>query len=90
MRLVDVQQHTGLSASLISKLDSMGQQLFSPPNVKGWPGGRSWLNTATVLARGQAPGGESDGRPVPFAQAETPGRAHDLRPGRRVNVDTVP
>ena len=29
----------------------MGQQLFGPPNVKGWPGGRSWLNTATVLAR---------------------------------------
>jgi hypothetical protein len=29
----------------------MGQQLFAPPNVKGWPGGRSWLNTSTVLER---------------------------------------
>jgi hypothetical protein len=29
----------------------MGQQLFAPPNVKGWEGGRSWLNTATILAR---------------------------------------
>jgi hypothetical protein len=29
----------------------MGQQLFAPPNVKGWPGGKSWLNTSTVLAR---------------------------------------
>ena len=29
----------------------MGQQLFSPPNVKGWPGGQAWLNTSTVLAR---------------------------------------
>jgi hypothetical protein len=29
----------------------MGQQLFAPPNVKGWPGGQTWLNTSTVLAR---------------------------------------
>jgi hypothetical protein len=29
----------------------MGQLLFAPPNVKGWPGGRSWLNTSTVLER---------------------------------------
>ena len=32
-------------------LGSMGQRLFEPPNVKGWPGGPSWLNTSTMLAR---------------------------------------
>jgi uncharacterized protein (DUF1800 family) len=31
----------------------MGQNLFSPPNVKGWPGGESWVNTNTLLARKQ-------------------------------------
>jgi len=31
----------------------MGQNLMSPPNVKGWPGGESWINTATLLARKQ-------------------------------------
>jgi uncharacterized protein (DUF1800 family) len=36
---------------LIDRLAAMGQQLFAPPNVKGWPGGRSWLNTSTVLER---------------------------------------
>ncbi|HVS37037.1 MAG TPA: DUF1800 domain-containing protein [Gemmataceae bacterium] len=36
---------------LVSRLEVMGQQLFAPPNVKGWPGGQSWLNTSTVLAR---------------------------------------
>src|SRR5262249_18346346 len=25
--------------------------LFAPPNVKGWPGGRTWLNTSTLLER---------------------------------------
>ena len=31
----------------------LGQNLFSPPNVKGWPGGESWINTATLLGRKQ-------------------------------------
>ena len=31
----------------------MGQNLFSPPNVKGWPGGEAWINTTTLLARKQ-------------------------------------
>jgi len=36
---------------LVPRLAAMGQRLFAPPNVKGWPGGRSWLNTSTVLER---------------------------------------
>ncbi len=36
---------------LVGRVDLMGQQLFAPPNVKGWPGGQAWLNTSTVLAR---------------------------------------
>jgi uncharacterized protein (DUF1800 family) len=39
------------SQVLVERLTAMGQQLFTPPNVKGWPGGRSWLNTSTLLAR---------------------------------------
>jgi uncharacterized protein (DUF1800 family) len=37
--------------ALAGPLEAMGQGLFAPPNVKGWPGGTSWLNTATVLTR---------------------------------------
>ncbi len=29
----------------------MGQILFDPPNVAGWPGGPAWLNSGTWLAR---------------------------------------
>ena len=32
---------------------AMGQNLFAPPNVKGWPGGDAWINTSTLLARKQ-------------------------------------
>lgn len=29
----------------------MGQDLFYPPNVFGWPGGRSWINSRALAAR---------------------------------------
>ena len=32
---------------------AMGQNLFAPPNVKGWPGGETWINSSTLLARKQ-------------------------------------
>ncbi len=32
-------------------LTRMGQRLFYPPNVAGWPGGMAWLRGSTVLAR---------------------------------------
>ncbi len=32
-------------------IERMGQDLFSPPNVGGWAGGKSWLSTRTVVAR---------------------------------------
>ncbi|MCE3221946.1 MAG: hypothetical protein K0S58_126, partial [Nitrospira sp.] len=30
----------------------LGQDLFDPPNVKGWPGGR-WITTSALLDRTQ-------------------------------------
>ena len=29
----------------------MGQILFNPPNVAGWPGGAKWINSSTILER---------------------------------------
>ncbi|MBL8511005.1 MAG: DUF1800 domain-containing protein [Betaproteobacteria bacterium] len=31
----------------------LGQNVFSPPNVKGWPGGEAWINSSTLLGRRQ-------------------------------------
>ncbi len=31
---------------------SLGQTLFDPPNVAGWPGGRTWITPAILLQRG--------------------------------------
>ena len=31
----------------------LGQNLFAPPNVKGWPGGERWIDASTLLGRKQ-------------------------------------
>jgi hypothetical protein len=33
------------------RLSEMGQELYNPPNVAGWPGGLSWMNSVTRLSR---------------------------------------
>ncbi len=35
----------------IASLRQMGQTPFNPPNVRGWVGGKSWINSATLAAR---------------------------------------
>jgi len=37
--------------ALAGACDLMGQDLFQPPNVKGWDGGRAWINTSTLFVR---------------------------------------
>jgi hypothetical protein len=47
---------------LLYTLKQMGQVPFQPPNVRGWPGGRMWINTSTLLARVNTAGRLLDGR----------------------------
>jgi uncharacterized protein (DUF1800 family) len=37
--------------TVLAAMRAMGQELFNPPNVAGWPGNRSWLNTDTIFTR---------------------------------------
>ncbi|HRP18727.1 MAG TPA: DUF1800 domain-containing protein [Ginsengibacter sp.] len=34
---------------------SLGQLLFYPPNVAGWPGGKSWIDSSTLMLRLRLP-----------------------------------
>lgn len=36
---------------LAERLKPLGQSLFYPPNVKGWAGGRAWINSSTLIGR---------------------------------------
>ncbi len=42
---------TSSGANLPGITTRMGQALFNPPNVAGWPGGTDWLNTTTWIER---------------------------------------
>jgi uncharacterized protein (DUF1800 family) len=35
----------------VNTLRSLGQMPFLPPNVKGWDGGKTWINASTLLQR---------------------------------------
>jgi len=43
----------GNEAGAAAAVAAMGQNLFSAPNVRGWPGGEAWINTQTLLVRKQ-------------------------------------
>lgn len=36
---------------LAEEVAELGQSPFYPPNVKGWDGGRTWINSSTLLGR---------------------------------------
>ncbi|MDO7884491.1 DUF1800 domain-containing protein [Hymenobacter cheonanensis] len=40
---------------LLGYQKALGQTLFMPPNVAGWPGGRAWIDSSSLLLRLQLP-----------------------------------
>ncbi|MBI2517744.1 MAG: DUF1800 domain-containing protein [Opitutae bacterium] len=42
-----------LPRRVLGALRQMGQMPFDPPNVRGWVGGRAWINSATLAVRHQ-------------------------------------
>jgi uncharacterized protein (DUF1800 family) len=44
---------TGDTLPFVLLARNLGQDLFSPPNVKGWPGGEAWITSNTLLERKQ-------------------------------------
>jgi len=62
----------------------LGQDLFNPPNVGGWPGGRSWLSARSLIGRANFAAALVEGRGVgrdatfdPIALANRFGRGRD-------------
>lgn len=47
-RVLEVQPNLTATAQVVA---SLGQDLFQPPTVKGWEGGRLWITSATMLKR---------------------------------------
>ena len=56
----DIGEKTYLNLS--TTLARLGQQLLHPPTVKGWDGGREWINDGTLLLRMQVAAGLTLGK----------------------------
>ena len=46
-----LEMSSNTNRDLSIRLGNLGEILFNPPNVKGWPGGRTWVSTSTVSLR---------------------------------------
>lgn len=51
LRALEAVRPTVSTRALARACERMGQSLFQPPNVAGWPGGMAWINTTALLAR---------------------------------------
>ena len=74
------------TVALAEEIALQGQDLFYPPNVGGWPGGRSWLepralvrraNFAAALVGGRLPGRSTTLTAESFAACHDKPRDHD-------------
>jgi uncharacterized protein (DUF1800 family) len=52
-RTIPVQFENDQALTFLQKM--LGQVLLFPPNVAGWPGGRSWIDSSTLLTRMRLP-----------------------------------
>ena len=53
MRVFNVKFENDLPIVFMEK--SMGQMLLNPPNVAGWPGGKNWIDTSSLMFRMKLP-----------------------------------
>lgn len=53
MRILPMQVQNPKNLIVYQKL--LGQMLFYPPNVAGWPSGKSWIDSSTLMLRLQLP-----------------------------------
>ena len=64
-----------LTPAKATVVTQMGQQLFEPPNVAGWPGGSTWLNSATMFLRLNFINGVTGGTAATRGNARQPQQA---------------
>ncbi|HEV3340867.1 MAG TPA: DUF1800 domain-containing protein [Pirellulales bacterium] len=51
VRALEIVEPPPSTMVLAEWMAAMGQDLFEPPNVFGWAGGRSWINSRSLIAR---------------------------------------
>lgn len=58
----DLELQGEITSSLAQSIVPLGQELFNPPTVKGWPGGNQWITATTLALRYRMPEVLLDGK----------------------------
>lgn len=68
MRILPMEIQNPENITIYQKL--LGQMLLYPPNVAGWPNGKSWIDSSTLMLRLQIPQIWSGLRPMEYSAKE--------------------
>ena len=73
--------------ALVFLQKSLGQSLFNPPNVAGWPGSRSWVDNSTLMIRLNLPAFLLNSKEVNFKLKEEFEAKRQNKITRRLNAN---
>ncbi|MFD2144714.1 DUF1800 domain-containing protein [Mucilaginibacter antarcticus] len=68
---------------------ALGQVLFRPPNVAGWPGGRSWIDSSSLMYRMKIPSTILNAGLIDFTGKATPEDEAYLASQRKQQLNVV-
>ena len=85
MRTLHVNFKDDLTLRFVEK--ALGQILFNPPNVAGWPGGKTWIDNSTLMLRLNLVGFLFQATDVNFKTKEEFEAKTRNKPVRKINAD---
>ncbi|HEY9534327.1 MAG TPA: DUF1800 domain-containing protein [Mucilaginibacter sp.] len=68
---------------------TLGQVLFRPPNVAGWPGGRSWIDSSSLMFRMKIPSTILNAGVIDFTGKATPEDENYLAAQRKQQLNVI-
>lgn len=76
------------AGAALRTISRLGQVLFDPPNVAGWPGGEQWIDATTLLGRRRFISAELQNLSILCLMNQEPPLPSDRVPGKEPEGDT--
>jgi len=74
---------------LIQLQSNLGQYLFNPPNVAGWPGGKNWIDSSSLMLRMKIPSLVLNDGLIDFSGKADPEDEAVIAQGKKSNIKPV-
>ncbi|WP_316810679.1 DUF1800 domain-containing protein [Pedobacter heparinus] len=71
---------------LIQLQSNLGQYLFNPPNVAGWPGGKNWIDSSSLMLRMKIPSLVLNYGQIDFSGKADPEDEAVIAQGKKSNI----